>query len=100
MSPTDCAASLCVISLTLIVICVGRLLSALFYVLFVCICVLPPGDNPIAVNKNYIISRKLVNEEALAHWGGGAPVVPKQKKSSFSVRSLLTFWHRSYTFKF
>jgi hypothetical protein len=23
----------------------------LFYVLFVCDCVLPPGDNPIAVNK-------------------------------------------------
>jgi hypothetical protein len=27
----------------------------LFYVLFVCNCVLPPDDNPIAVNK-YIIS--------------------------------------------
>ena len=27
----------------------------LFYVWFVCKCVLPPGDNPIAVNK-YIIS--------------------------------------------
>ena len=26
-----------------------------FYILFVCKCVLPPGDNPIAVNK-YIIS--------------------------------------------
>ena len=31
------------------------LLFLLFYVLFVCKCVLPPGDNPIAVNK-YIIS--------------------------------------------
>ena len=31
------------------------LLFVLFYVLFVCKCVLPPGDNPIAVNK-YIIS--------------------------------------------
>jgi len=30
-------------------------LFLLFYVLFVCKCVLPPGDNPIAVNK-YIIS--------------------------------------------
>jgi hypothetical protein len=30
------------------------LLFVLFYVLFVCKCVLPPGDNPIAVNK-YII---------------------------------------------
>jgi len=24
----------------------------LFYVLFVCKCVLPPADNPIAVNKH------------------------------------------------
>jgi hypothetical protein len=31
------------------------LLFVLFYVLFVCKCVLPPGDNPTAVNK-YIIS--------------------------------------------
>jgi len=23
----------------------------LFYILFVCKCVLPPGDNPVAVNK-------------------------------------------------
>ena len=36
---------------TLVVICVVRLLFMLFYVLFVCKCVLPPGDNPIAVNK-------------------------------------------------
>jgi len=36
---------------TLVVICVVRLLFLLFYVLFVCKCVLPPGDNPIAVNK-------------------------------------------------
>jgi len=38
---------------TLLVICVVRLLFMLFYVLFVCKCVLPPGDNPIAVNKIY-----------------------------------------------
>ena len=37
-------------SSTLVVICVVRLLFILFYV-FVCKCVLPPGDNPIAVNK-------------------------------------------------
>jgi hypothetical protein len=37
-----------------VIICVVRLLSVLFYVLFVCKCTLPPGDNPIAVNK-YII---------------------------------------------
>jgi hypothetical protein len=36
-------------SSTLVVICVVRLLFVLFYV--VCKCVLPPGDNPIAVNK-------------------------------------------------
>ena len=39
----------------LFVICVVRLLFVLFYVLFVCKCVLLPGDNPTAVNK-YIIS--------------------------------------------
>jgi len=44
-------------SSTLVVICVVRLLFVLFYVLFVCNCVMPPGDNPIAVNK-YIISYK------------------------------------------
>ena len=41
-------------SSTLVVICVVQLLFLLFYVLFVCKCVLPPGDNPIAVNI-YII---------------------------------------------
>ena len=40
-------------SSTLAVICVVRLLL-MFYVLFVCKCVLPPGDRPIAVDK-YII---------------------------------------------
>jgi hypothetical protein len=42
-------------STRLFVICVVRLLFVLFCVLFVCKRVLPPGDNPIAVNK-YIIS--------------------------------------------
>jgi hypothetical protein len=41
-------------STILVCICVVRMLFVLFYVLFVCKCVLPPGDNPIAVNK-YII---------------------------------------------
>jgi len=45
-------------SSTLVVIYVVRLLFELFYVLFVCKCVLPPGDNPIAVNK-YIISSRV-----------------------------------------
>jgi hypothetical protein len=38
-------------SSTLVIICVVLLLFVLYYVLFVCKCVLPPGDNPIAVNK-------------------------------------------------
>jgi hypothetical protein len=38
-------------SFTLFVIWVVRLLFVLFCVLFVCKCVLPPGYNPIAVNK-------------------------------------------------
>ena len=37
-------------SSTLVVICVVRLLFVLFYVLFVCKCVLLPGDNPTGVN--------------------------------------------------
>jgi hypothetical protein len=49
-----CAHYLC----TLYVICVVRLLFVLFSVLFVCKCVLPPGDNPTAVNK-YIISSSI-----------------------------------------
>ena len=45
-------------SSTLVVFCFVRLLFVLFYILFVCKCVLPPGDNPTAVNK-YIISYKI-----------------------------------------
>jgi hypothetical protein len=41
---------------TLVVVCVVRLLFVLFYILFVCKCVLPPGDNPITVNKYIIIN--------------------------------------------
>jgi hypothetical protein len=37
------------------------LLFVLFYVVFVCKCVLPPGDNPIAVNK-YILIYKFLQE--------------------------------------
>jgi hypothetical protein len=44
---------------TLVVICVVRLLFVLFYVLFVCKCVLPPGDNPTVVDK-YININKLL----------------------------------------
>jgi hypothetical protein len=49
-------------SFTLVIICVVRLLFVLFYVLFVCKCVLPPGDNLIAVNK-YIISLFVLSKQ-------------------------------------
>jgi hypothetical protein len=42
-------------SSTLVRICVVRLLFVLFYVFFVCKCVLPPDDNPIAVNKYHLL---------------------------------------------
>jgi hypothetical protein len=48
-------------SSTLVCICVVLLLSVLFYVLFVCKCVLPPGDNPTAVNKYNIMSYWYLN---------------------------------------
>jgi hypothetical protein len=34
-----------------LVFCVVRLLFVLFYVVCVCKCLFPPGDNPTAVNK-------------------------------------------------
>ena len=46
-------------SSTLVIICLVRLLFVLFSVLFVCKCVLPLGDNLIAVNK-YIISYHII----------------------------------------
>ena len=58
-------------SSTLVVICVVRLLFVLFYVLFVCKCVLLPGDNPIAINK-YIMYHVSCGLE-VACW----PLVPK-----------------------
>jgi len=39
-----------------ILVCICVVLN---YVLFVCKCVLPPDDNPIAVNKYHIISQIL-----------------------------------------
>jgi len=50
-------------SSTLVVICVVRLLFVLFYVLFVCKCVLPPADNPVSVNKYIISYRSKKNTE-------------------------------------
>jgi len=45
---------------SVVIICVVRLLFVLFYVLFVCKCVLPPGDDPVAVNK-YIVSYHIIS---------------------------------------
>jgi hypothetical protein len=44
----------CICVVRILFFCVVRLLFVLFYVVLVCKCVLPPGDNTIAVNK-YII---------------------------------------------
>jgi hypothetical protein len=40
-----------------IIICVVRLSFVLFYVVFVCKCILTPGDNPIAVSKHINIKK-------------------------------------------
>ena len=61
-------------SSTLVVICVVSLLFVLFSVLFVCKCVLPPGDNPTAVNK-YIIHH--INYPVLL-WGHSIPISIKE----------------------
>jgi hypothetical protein len=72
-------------SSTLVCICVVRLLFVLFYVLFVCKCILPPGDNPIAVNK-YIVSNNKY-PVSVKERGGGSVLVqlndyyPSQKGS-------------------
>ena len=62
-------------SSTLVVICVVQLLFVLFYVLFVCKCVLPPGDNQIAVNEyiKYLVPRLRIS---------GAKPPPYDKTSS------------------
>jgi hypothetical protein len=51
------------LSSTLVCICVVRLLFVLFYVLFVCKCVLPPGDNPISVNKYIILNHINIKQD-------------------------------------
>jgi hypothetical protein len=49
------------------VVCVVLLLFVLFYVLFVCKCLLPPGVNPIAVNK-YIIFKIMIFPRVTVLW--------------------------------
>ena len=54
-------------SSTLVVIYVVRFLFVLFYVLFVCKCVLTPGDNPTAVNKYISINNVYQEPTARTH---------------------------------
>ena len=76
-----------------IVICVVRLLFVLFYVLFVCKCVLPPGDNRIAVNK-YIISlreghgRKVFENRALRNTFAFKKVEVKRRRTKLHYEKL------------
>jgi hypothetical protein len=54
-----------VICVILFVIRVVLLSIVMFYVLFMCKCVLPPGVNPIAVDK-YIISYHIINKSCVS----------------------------------
>jgi hypothetical protein len=73
-------------SSTLVVICVVRLLFVLFYVLFVCKCVLPPGDNPTAVNKYINISNqhRMMRWHCIMNWKGCG-----RKRTWYSLRQYL-----------
>jgi hypothetical protein len=53
-------------STPLVCICVVRSLSVLFYVVLVCKCVLPPDNNPLAVN-NYNISYHIISYSQTEH---------------------------------
>jgi hypothetical protein len=67
-------------SSTLVCIYVVRLLFVLFYVLFVCRCVLQPGNNPIAVNKYYINNNYYNNNNNIyKHW---------EEERSFKLRHI------------
>jgi hypothetical protein len=52
-SVVNCVVCCCLyfVAICVVIICVVLLLIVLFYVFFMCKCVLPPGVNPIAVNK-------------------------------------------------
>jgi hypothetical protein len=52
------------------------LLFVLFYVLFVCKCVLSPGDNPIAVNKYISITINTRNVKKPRHCIGSLTTGP------------------------
>jgi hypothetical protein len=72
-------------SSTLVVTCVVRLLFVLFYVLFVCKCVLPPADNPIAVNKYIKYQNADTSLETTSY-------VQRRNDPRFSYRHVKTSW--------
>jgi hypothetical protein len=76
-----------------IVIWVVRLLFVLFSVLFVCKCVLPPGDNPIAVNK-YIILYYYIKGKGKCHpiTGHEGPELGEGYISILPLTSALSGW--------
>jgi hypothetical protein len=56
-------------SSTLVVICVVLLLFVLFYVLFVCKCVLPPGDKEFQlINISYHLSYHIISYHTIPHY--------------------------------
>jgi hypothetical protein len=67
-----------VVCVVLFVILIVLLLIVMFYVLFMCKCVLPPGVNPIAVDKyininihpKYLFSMNENKKEAQLFWKG------------------------------
>jgi hypothetical protein len=64
----------------LFVISVVLLLIVMFYVLFMCKCVLPPGVNPIAVDKYISINLGLHNKPKAAVDPGHKRTGPKEEE--------------------
>ena len=70
-------------SSTYVVICVVRLLFVLFYVLFVCKCLLLPCDNPIADNKYIVPYKNCISSHA-----------PRKKKAI--PQNKVHKWHQNF----
>jgi hypothetical protein len=68
----------------LFVIRVVLLLIFMFYVLFMCKCVLPPGVNPTAVDKYIKIREKIFEKRSLVRW-----IIEQVRKCTCNV----TMWH-------
>jgi hypothetical protein len=70
----------------LVVICVLLLLFVPFCVLFVCKCVLPPGDKPIAVNKYIIKHVYVINTYVVV----GQMKIAMECKNAFWIKHVCT----------